>query len=335
MIEQRNEHTIAAACSVSGRGYWSGREVTVALQPAPAMTGIRFIRSDLRGRPSCPAHAGAASGVAMRTNLARGPAKFQMVEHLMAALSALEIDNCLVCVDGEELPGLDGSALPYVEALQQAGLVIQASPRACLVIQDTITVQDGAASIVASPSEGFTCTYEYHLDYGSESPIRNGAFRIGMTPHAFSRQVASARTFVTEEQARQIRQAGHASHVTNRDLLVIGTEGPIENRYRYRDECVRHKVLDLIGDLGMVGTQLIGRFVSHRGGHRLNHRMSLELMERIAAAPATSYPFRIFGGEDNATGATPKPMTREPRVPQDPISKRRPNALRPRRRRAA
>jgi UDP-3-O-acyl-N-acetylglucosamine deacetylase len=215
----------------------------------------------------------------LRTNLVCGEAKFQMVEHLMAALVSLEIDNCIVEIDSEELPALDGSSLGYVQQLSKAGLIVQASPRRRLVIRDRYRVGTPRGWVEATPSHGGECYYEYQLSFDDGTPISPQAFSIELTPDRFIREVAPARTFVTSSQAEQIRASGLASHVTNQDLLVIGQAGPIDNDYRFSNECARHKTLDLIGDLALCGVQLVGRFRSFRGGHRLNGEVATRLAE--------------------------------------------------------
>ena len=140
MKRSRNEQTIAQACEVSGRGYWSGDEIRVTMRPAAAGTGVVFVRKDLPGQPSCPAIVENRYDTQLRTVIQNGEARIEMIEHLMAALYALEIDNCLVEVNGIELPGLDGSSDAYVGALQHAGVVIQAHQRRQWVANQTIRV---------------------------------------------------------------------------------------------------------------------------------------------------------------------------------------------------
>lgn len=281
MKPSRNEHSIAVSCEVSGRGYWSGREVHVRIHPAPAGTGVRLIRSDLPNCPECPAVVGHARDCQFRTNLECGDARFAMIEHLMAALAALEVDNCRVEIDGEELPGLDGSSAPYVEALRHAGLIVQARARKQLVIAQPLRVELGGSWITAAPSCDGKAHFEYRLSYDDQTPIRPQSYRCSLTPQRFMREVAPARTFVTEVQADQLRSQGVARHVTNQDLLVFGSDGPIGNELRFSDECARHKTLDMIGDLALVGVDFVGEFVSYRGGHRLNAMLARALAERM------------------------------------------------------
>ncbi len=278
----RNEHTIAVSCEVSGRGYWSGKEVRVIIHPASLGTGVRLIRSDLPAIPVCEGLVSRRYDANLRTNLAHGEATFQMVEHLMAALYALEIDNCICEIDAEELPSLDGSSFEFVEQLSNAGLIVQAAPRKRLVIRDRLRIGTMDGWIEAVPSRAGESYFEYQLSFDDQTPIAPQAFGVELTPNRFMREVAPARTFVTKAQADQIRGAGLASHVTNQDLLVIGSDGPVDNEYRFRNECARHKTLDLIGDLALAGVDLIGRFTSFRGGHNLNGQLAAHLAEMAA-----------------------------------------------------
>ncbi|MGB7328457.1 MAG: UDP-3-O-acyl-N-acetylglucosamine deacetylase [Rubripirellula sp.] len=277
MHRQRNEHTTAVTCEIRGRGYWSGKEVTVTVNPAPLGTGICLVRTDLDSAPRCVASVHHREDANLRTNLVCGDARFQMIEHLFAALAALEIDNALIEIDAEELPALDGSSLAFVEALSHAGLVIQAQPRRQLIIRDRYRVGSAGGWLEAVPAKNGESYFEYQLSFDDETPIAPQAFSIELTPDRFIREVAPARTFVTSAQAEQIRATGMASHVTNQDLVVVGPAGPIDNAFRYANECARHKTLDLIGDLALSGVELIGRFTSFRGGHNLNGRMAMQL----------------------------------------------------------
>lgn len=288
MIGFRNEHTIASTCEVRGRGYWTGQDVCVRFHPAPISTGIVLVRSDLDEQPTCPAKVSFADSVQFRTNLAIGAAKFEMVEHVIAALAGLEIDNCLVEIDAVELPGLDGSSDAFVRSLQSAGLVIQAATKLRLVIDRPIRVELDDAFIDVTPTSDGNPYYGYDLDYGIDSVVPRQRFEFKCTPRNFMRMVAPARTFVTLDQAQQLRDSGVASHVTNRDLLVIGRRGVVDNEYRFRNECARHKTLDLIGDLSLAGVDLVGKVMSHRGGHRLNGMLAQKLASMAGVESLTS-----------------------------------------------
>lgn len=298
MIGFRNEHTIASACEVAGRGYWSGQDVRLRFLPAPGNTGIVFVRSDLTGQPQCPARVEYADSIQFRTNLQNGEARFTMVEHVMAALAGLEVDNCYVEADAEEMPGLDGSSQAYVAALQSAGLVIQAALKPQLVIEQPFQVRFEDTSIEVAPSTGRAACFGYRLAYDAFDAIPNQEFRFELTPRQFVQQVASARTFVTLDQAEQLRAAGIAAHVSNEELLVIGPQGPIDNAYRFGNECARHKTLDMIGDLALVGADLIGQFRSDRGGHRINFILAQQLSEMVTQAElAPTFTATSCGGQ--------------------------------------
>ena len=269
-----NEQTIAKPCRVSGRGYWSGERVNVVMLPAPADSGITLVRTDLPGSPRCAVVADHLREAQLRTNFRCGDATFQMVEHLLAALYGLGIDNCLVEIDAEELPGLDGSSIEYVTAIRNAGIAVQSSTKPTIAIDKTIRFERGNRWIEASPAKAGESYFEYRLGFDQPCPINAQTFGFDLTGASFVDQVARARTFVTAAQATVLRGQGVAAHVTNKDLLVFGDHGPIENSLRYPDECARHKTLDLIGDLAVTGKRLIGRFVSNRGGHALNGEMA-------------------------------------------------------------
>ncbi len=282
MYHSRNEHTTAVACEIEGRGYWSGQMVHVTVHPAPMGAGIRMFRTDLPSRPECVASVEHREDANLRTNLVCGEARFQMTEHLMAALAGLEIDNCVVEIDAEELPALDGSSQAYVDALSRAGLIIQAKSKTQFVVRDRYRVGSPDGWLEATPSKRGETYFEYQLSFDDDTPIAPQAFGIELTPDRFVREVAPARTFVTDEQANEIRGKGLASHVTNQDLVVIGPHGPIDNSFRFANECARHKTLDLIGDLALSGVELVGRFTSFRGGHNLNGRMA-KLIGKLAS----------------------------------------------------
>lgn len=284
-ILERNEHTIAEPAWVSGRGYWSGRGVNVRFFPATTGSGVHFVRTDLPGYPSIKACIANRHDHALRTVLGSGEGRVEMIEHVMAALYGLGIDNCRVEVDAAEMPGLDGSSGAYVYALRSAGLLMQAKKRRQLVVTQTLRVGSREAWVEASPTIGGHTTIEYRLDYGPSSPIPASNFHCVLTPENFLKEVGAARTFVTAEQAEQLRAKGVAQHVTNRDLLVFGTNGLLDNILRYPDECTRHKALDMVGDLSLVDAELVGSFTSFRGGHQLNGQLAAELCKLAESVP--------------------------------------------------
>jgi UDP-3-O-[3-hydroxymyristoyl] N-acetylglucosamine deacetylase/3-hydroxyacyl-[acyl-carrier-protein] dehydratase len=214
-----------------------------------------------------------------------------MIEHVMAALAGLHIDNCTIEIDAGECPGCDGSSLRFVEALDEAGAVDQDRMRQALVLDRSIVVHDGDAVIAAHPSAPVGMTLAYHLDYGREAPIAAQSFCLGLSPESFRDQVAASRTFLMESEADALRAAGIGARTTAADLLIFGRDGVIGNSLRYQDECARHKVLDMVGDLALTGFDLHGFVVAHRSGHQTNHALARRLLEQMARpAPVRSAP---------------------------------------------
>lgn len=265
----RTQHTIRRAVSVAGAGYWTGRAVTVEFLPAPAGSGIVFVRTGPGVSVRIPAAVDHRVEATARTNLASAGARVEMVEHALAALAALGVDCCVIRVDAEEMPGLDGSSRAYVEALDAAGLESLGAPAEPLVVRDVHRVGDGSSWVEVSPPRGAGLSVDYELDYGP-GPIGRQTLSLRVTPDSFRSELAAARTFITDDEARRLRTAGLAGHVGYGDLLVFGADGLLDNTLRWPDECVRHKVLDLVGDLALVGRPLHAHVRACRSGHRLN-----------------------------------------------------------------
>jgi UDP-3-O-[3-hydroxymyristoyl] N-acetylglucosamine deacetylase len=266
----RNQRTLARACSVAGFGYWSGRDVTVELRPAAAGSGITFVRSDLDRPRRIAADVRQRIEVPRRTTLSGDGAQVEMVEHILAALYGLSIDNCEVWVNASEMPGLDGSCQPLAVAIQEAGLVEQRLPRRRLTVTEVTRVGDDECWVEARPAKTNSLSVKYKLDYGPNNPIGRQTIELIVTPATFAAELAGARTFVLKEEAEWLRSRGLGQRVTNQDLLVFGEEGPLDNELRFENECVRHKALDLVGDLALAGCDLVGQFIAHKSGHRLN-----------------------------------------------------------------
>ncbi len=280
---QRQQRTISCPAHVAGFGYWSGRDVHVEFRPAPADAGIVFVRGDLDPPRRIPAAVQNRIEVPRRTTLAVDGVRVDMVEHVMAALAGLQIDNCEVWIDQAEMPGCDGSSQPFVDALVDAEIVAQGKPRARQVITRQVRVGDEDCWVEARPHALDGLCLQCFIDYGPTGPIGRQAFQLVLTPEAFCRELARARTFILEQEAAWLRQQGLGCRVTSRDLLVFDDHGPVDNPLRFADECVRHKTLDMVGDLALAGCDLVGHFVAHCSGHRLN-------AELVAALPAAQLP---------------------------------------------
>ncbi len=276
----RNQRTTAELTIVEGVGYWSGQDVRVEFHPAPADTGIVFVRSDLDHNPRIAAVVENRRETPLRTTLCQGDAKVEMIEHIMAALAGLQIDNCEVWVDRAEMPGCDGSCLPFVEALTNGGTVEQMAARRQAVIRDVIRVGNDDHWIEARPSRTPATILQYELDYGPDNPIGRQTLEIVLSPETFRERLAPSRTFLLEAEAVALQAQGLGQRATCKDLLVYGPDGPIDNPLRFPDECVRHKVTDMIGDLALAGCDLLGRFVAYRSGHRLNGELVKTVLEQ-------------------------------------------------------
>ncbi len=214
-----------------------------------------------------------------RTCLHNGSLMVETVEHCLAALAGMEIDNATVEVAGKlgELPGGDGSSKPFVDLVLQAGIEELPAERKPLVIQRPVQVSSGDATIAALPGD----PDKLEILYDFEAPgIARQLFVYQVGSGDFATEVAPARTFLFENEALEAQSRGIGKHLTTHDLLVIGENGPIDNAYRFADECARHKVLDILGDLSLVGRPLRGRIVAHKSGHKLNHALARRLLEQ-------------------------------------------------------
>jgi len=278
------QKTIAHVAHVSGRGYWTGKNVSLTFLPAQPDTGIVFRRVDLDGQPMIPALASHRTDAQLRTKLVAGNASVEMVEHVLAALYGMGIDNCVVECDGAEMPGMDGSAYAIALALYQAGRRISDRMVKHIRIDQTIRLGDQQVYVEARPSQRPGLTLVYHLDYGPQSPIPSSSSSCLLSPEEFLHTIAPARTFLTQSDATKLQQSGVAQHVTHRDLVIFGDTGPIDNQLRFPDECSRHKLLDLIGDLALCGHRIDGMVFAYRSGHNLNGHLAEQI--RTLSSPA-------------------------------------------------
>jgi len=274
------QRTISKEVTVSGPGLFSGETSTLTFSPAPVGAGISFVREQDGKTATIAAIVQNVLKRPRRTCLRNGTLFVETVEHCLAALSGMGIDNAVVKVVGGrigELPGVDGSSGPYVEALQRAGLVEQDADRRPLVITKPIQVSHGDATLAALP--GPTDKLEVIYDFDAPAPLGRQVVAFTLGDDDFATQIAPARTFVFEDEAQSLRERGLGKHLTPKDLLVISPTGPVDNAFRMADECARHKVLDLIGDLYLIGRPLRGRLVAHKSGHELNHMLAKRLLE--------------------------------------------------------
>jgi UDP-3-O-[3-hydroxymyristoyl] N-acetylglucosamine deacetylase len=282
----RKQQTLAAPVEIRGVGYWSGAPVRLEFRPAAAGHGVVFVRGDLPGQPRIPATVDCRTDIPLRTVLCRDGVCVEMVEHVMAALAGLQIDNCEIRTDAPEMPGFDGSCLPLVESLMAVGRTEQDAPRPRIVVQNPLRCGNAQSWIEARPVASDKMVLAYELDYGSGSPIGRQSLEVTLSPRHFRRNLAPSRTFLLETEAQALNAQGLGRHVTCKDLLVFSPRGLIDNTLRFPDECVRHKMVDMAGDLALAGCDLVGRFVAFRSGHRLNAELVRRLLAAHGALPA-------------------------------------------------
>ena len=266
---------------ISGRGLFHGVEARLRLLPAEPGSGIVFRRVDLAGKPEVKAHVDNVTSAPRRTVLAASNgASVETTEHLMSALAGLQVDNCIIEINAPEVPAVDGSCLPFCEAILEAGLNIQSAPRDLLILEESQGVNDRAGEqwIEIIPSYDGSTTIDYRLDYGPQTAITSQSYSVGLTPEIFLKEIAPARTFVLKNEVEALQIMGFGRHLTGKDLVVFDTDGSIiDNKLRWADEPVRHKILDCIGDLALSGQMFVGRVVARRSGHKLNHVMAKTL----------------------------------------------------------
>ncbi len=279
------QQTIAKPVAVSGKGLLSGEGVDLVISPAKAGEGIMFERTDIE--PPIQIHAVVANATdrARRTTITNGDVTIDTIEHLMSALCGLGIDNATIRLDGPEVPCGDGSAMLFVDPLLQAGTVEQDQPRRIFQIVEPICLQDGDAMISAFPSYQTGLHVVYDLDYGdATSRIARQTQAWNSASGTYAHDVAPARTYSLEEEAHALQAQGMCTHLTPTDMLVIGEAGPIDNSYRFDNEPVRHKILDIVGDLYLCGAHIQGRVVASRSGHALNRQLCQMIVEQNKAA---------------------------------------------------
>lgn len=283
------QRTIKQAAEVSGQGLFSSAPVRARFCPAQTNTGIVFVRTDLPTPVRIRATVSSLAGdQGRRTSLRDGAVAIETIEHVLAAINGLGIDNLVVEVNAAEFPGIDASSKPFADLLLQAGIDEQPVEKRCFVIETPISVSEDKAMLAALPGEGEFLDILYDLDYG---PIKSiGRQVLGFRLHAddFVSQIAPARTFLLQQEAGELQARGWGKHLTPKDLLVMGPDGPVDNELRFEDEHVRHKIADLVGDLALLGRSLRGRIVAYKSGHRLNHQLVRKLAEQVAARERAS-----------------------------------------------
>ncbi len=275
----RLQNTIGRAVSIDGFGFWTGEDVSVEFRPAEPDSGLVFVRADLPGMPRIPARVEFREEKPRQTSLVCGQARVDMVEHLLAALRGLKIDNCEIVVDKPEMPGLDGSSKLFVEVLEQAGMATQPAVRKIRLVTRAFSLGNDEQRIRVSPGRNGCNSYRFTLVPTEDYPISRQDFQCDLSRRAFRRDIMACRTFLAKYEADYLQDMGLCARVTPRDVLVLTDEGPLNNEFRCENECARHKVLDMIGDFALVDCDWVGHFESYRGGHSLNAECVKHLLE--------------------------------------------------------
>jgi UDP-3-O-[3-hydroxymyristoyl] N-acetylglucosamine deacetylase len=273
-----SQRTLRQVAPCTGIGLHSGQKVSISLKPAPADSGIRFFRADLG--VEIPAHVSCLGGVQqLQTGLKKGDASVETVEHLLSALRSLGVDNALIELNQSEVPIMDGSAAPWVYLIQSAGTRELQAPRRTMEILAPVEVQAGDKRIAIYPSANFKVTYSISFDHPL---LRLQQKTLDITEQVYVDEIAPARTFGFLKEVEMLRQRGQALGGSLDNAVVIGETGVL-NPLRFDDEFVRHKMLDAIGDLALVGYPLQGHLVVQRGGHALHTAFAAELLRRTDA----------------------------------------------------
>jgi len=270
------QRTLRRTVHCAGIGLHSGRKVTVSLKPAPADYGIRFERADLGGAEILADVSHLGSSQTLQTGLVADHASVETVEHLLAALRGLGVDNVSVELNHPEVPIMDGSAAPWVYLVQDAGIRELSAPRRTLKVLRPVQIQQGDKRIALYPSDGFRVSYTISFDHPL---LRHQQKTLELDEAVFVDQIAPARTFGFLKEVEMLRQRGLALGGSLENAVVLGETGVL-NPLRFEDEFVRHKILDVIGDLALIGHPVSGHLVVHRGGHALHTALAVELMRQ-------------------------------------------------------
>lgn len=264
----RFQKTISEELIFEGRGLHTGRHVVVRLKPAPMDSGIIFFRTDKGAFIS--ANVNSVSETAFATSLGSNGTSIKTVEHLLAAVAGLDIDNLIIEVDGPEVPILDGSSAGFVEMILGAGISLQSACRSYIKVLRPVMFKDGKAEISALPYEGRKLTYHIHYDHRL---LRNQTMTLELDGDVFSKDLAPARTFGFLKDVEHLRSLGFAKGGSLDNAVILSDNGVINpSGLRFKDEFIRHKMLDFIGDISLVGFPIQGHLVASRSGHMANVR---------------------------------------------------------------
>lgn len=269
--------TLAGSVSYSGIGLHAAQEVHMVMRPAPANTGIVFIRTDLPGQPSVRAHLSKVTNTMRATTLEDGEAKVFTVEHVLSALNGLQVDNCIVEMDSAEPPVADGSSLNFVELIQKAGIQSLKEPRQEIIIQKQHLIQEDDKFIAVIPYDGFRITF---TSINPHPLLGVQFFDAEITPDVYVKEIAYARTIAFTAELEMIRKLGLGKG-GNLENTIVYDETTCLSKVRSADELVRHKVLDVIGDISLLGKPIRGHIIAVKSSHKLNNLLTHDIFKEI------------------------------------------------------
>ncbi len=271
------QRTLKDQVECTGIGLHSGERVHLNIRPAPSDTGIKFVRTDLDGHPMVEARFDNVYSTTLATTIGCNGCRVATIEHLMAAFFGLGIDNAVVELDGPEVPIMDGSTAPFIFLIKSAGIREQKSPKQFIVIKKPFKVDDGNRSVHIYPSKELKITYT--IDF-AHPLLRNQKYELRFSGRDFVREISRARTFGFLKDVQTLKENGLAKGGSLDNAVVIDDFRIInEDGLRFENEFVRHKILDFIGDLSIIGSPVIGHFVVEKSGHFLNQQMLKNLMK--------------------------------------------------------
>ncbi len=297
MLRQR---TLKSLVHATGVGLHTGQKVRITLRPAQPDTGVVFHRMDQPSAPEIPARGDLVGETRLCSCLVMGETKIYTIEHLMSALAGLGVDNVHVDLDGPEVPIMDGSAAPFVLLIQQSGIEEQGAPKRFLRVKKRVEAKDGDKWAVLEPYEGFRLSFSIVYDH----PViekSNTSLTVDFASTSYLKEVARARTYGFMQDVEDLRDVGLAlgggleNAVVLDEHRVLNAEG-----LRYADEFIRHKILDAIGDLYLLGRPLLAAFSAHKSGHALNN----QLLRALAADPAASEVVTFERAEEAPAGVS-------------------------------
>ena len=265
------QRTLARHVECTGIGLHSGKKVNLTIKPAPVNHGIKFVRMDLPHKPVISAHFRNVVDTSLATTLGADGVIVSTVEHLMATFTGLSIDNALVEMDAYEAPIMDGSAEPFTAMLRGAGIKAQSGKRYTFVVKKPIEMEEGDKKVGLYPSNALKISYTIEFDHPL---VKRQSYTISLTDSLFEKEISRARTFGFLDEVNYLKQNGFARGGSLENAVVLDQDKILNDEgLRYADEFVRHKVLDCIGDLSLLGMPFIGHIVAYKSGHALNHAL--------------------------------------------------------------